>query len=108
MVLAELTERLLIDAGLSPDDARAGLVALMRGTLENVAVEGPRALTGPIARGDVETVRAHLAVLPADVAVVFPEPALLVASVEGPCRPPGGRAHREDLSAPGGGCGRLV
>lgn len=71
VVLAELTERLLTDAGLPADDARAGLVALMRGTLENVAVEGPRALTGPIARGDVETVRAHLAALPAEVAAVY-------------------------------------
>ena len=71
VVLAALTERLLIDAGLPSNDARAGLVALMQGTLENVRVEGPRALTGPIVRGDVETVAAHLAVLPPDVADVY-------------------------------------
>ena len=71
VVLAALTERLLTDAGLTADDARAGLVALMRGTLENVLVEGPRALTGPIVRGDVETVAAHLAVLPPDVGAVY-------------------------------------
>jgi predicted short-subunit dehydrogenase-like oxidoreductase (DUF2520 family) len=71
VVLADLTERLLTDAGLSPDDARTGLVALMRGTLDNVAAEGARALTGPIVRGDVETVAAHLAALPPDVAAVY-------------------------------------
>lgn len=38
---------------------------LARGSLDNVAERGPRAaLTGPVARGDVETVRAHLAALP--------------------------------------------
>ncbi|MBM3674246.1 MAG: DUF2520 domain-containing protein [Actinobacteria bacterium] len=38
---------------------------LVRATVENVAELGPAgALTGPVARGDVETVRAHLAVLP--------------------------------------------
>lgn len=40
---------------------------LVRATVENVAELGPaRALTGPVARGDVETVRAHLAALPED------------------------------------------
>jgi len=41
------------------------LVPLMRATVENIARLGPEAaLTGPIARGDVGTVRAHLAALP--------------------------------------------
>jgi predicted short-subunit dehydrogenase-like oxidoreductase (DUF2520 family) len=39
---------------------------LVRATVENVAAKGPRhALTGPVARGDVDTVRAHLDALPA-------------------------------------------
>jgi predicted short-subunit dehydrogenase-like oxidoreductase (DUF2520 family) len=38
---------------------------LVRGTVDNVAAVGPRAaLTGPVARGDWETVARHLAVLP--------------------------------------------
>ncbi|HSS11969.1 MAG TPA: DUF2520 domain-containing protein, partial [Acidimicrobiales bacterium] len=38
---------------------------LARGALENVASLGPsKALTGPVARGDWETVARHLAVLP--------------------------------------------
>jgi predicted short-subunit dehydrogenase-like oxidoreductase (DUF2520 family) len=37
---------------------------LVRATVENVAAVGPAAaLTGPVARGDVETVRRHLEVL---------------------------------------------
>ncbi len=40
-------------------------VPLVLATIENVVAIGPAAaLTGPVARGDVETVRAHLAVLP--------------------------------------------
>lgn len=40
---------------------------LVRATVENVAALGPRAaLTGPVARGDSETVRGHLAALPRD------------------------------------------
>ncbi len=41
-------------------------VPLMRTALDNVAAFGPSvALTGPVARGDVETVRDHLQALPA-------------------------------------------
>ena len=37
---------------------------LLRGTLNNIENAGiPQALTGPIARGDVETVKKHLAAL---------------------------------------------
>lgn len=39
---------------------------LVRATVDNVAELGPRvALTGPVARGDAATVRAHLGALPA-------------------------------------------
>ena len=41
-------------------------VPLMRTALDNVAATGPSAaLTGPVARGDVDTVRRHLQALPA-------------------------------------------
>lgn len=43
------------------------LLPLMRATLDNVAEQGARAaLTGPVQRGDVATVRAHLHALPAE------------------------------------------
>jgi predicted short-subunit dehydrogenase-like oxidoreductase (DUF2520 family) len=42
-------------------------VPLVLATIENVDALGPAAaLTGPVARGDVETVRAHLRALPED------------------------------------------
>ena len=45
----------------------AALLDLVRGTVDNVAELGPaRALTGPAARGDDDTIRRHLAALPAD------------------------------------------
>ena len=63
VVLEAYAERLFADAGMPEETARAGLAALMRGTLDNVAEQGATALTGPIARGDVDTVRRHLAAL---------------------------------------------
>ena len=55
---------LLAAAGVPPAAAPALLAPLVATTAANVAVHGPsRALTGPVARGDVGTVRAHLALL---------------------------------------------
>jgi predicted short-subunit dehydrogenase-like oxidoreductase (DUF2520 family) len=71
VVLAAVAERLMMEAGLSEDAARSGVRALMSGTLANIAAEGPAALTGPIARGDAATVRAHLAALPADLRPLY-------------------------------------
>jgi predicted short-subunit dehydrogenase-like oxidoreductase (DUF2520 family) len=42
---------------------RALLVPLVRATVETWAAEGPAALTGPIARGDEQTVARHRAVI---------------------------------------------
>jgi predicted short-subunit dehydrogenase-like oxidoreductase (DUF2520 family) len=42
---------------------RALLVPLVRATVETWAAEGPAALTGPIARGDEETIARHRAVI---------------------------------------------
>ena len=54
----------LADAEGVPLEACLGLAA---GSLDNVRGVGPSAaLTGPAARGDEETVAAHLAALPAD------------------------------------------
>lgn len=55
----------LVAAGLSEPAARRALAPLARASLANVADHGPlRALTGPVARGDVATLRRHLAALP--------------------------------------------
>lgn len=60
-------------AGLPGDTSFDALYPLIRGTLSNISTKGiPDALTGPIARGDVETVSAHLEAIEKDA------PALLL------------------------------
>ena len=71
-VLLALAARLLVLAGVDEDDAIPALLPLMRGTLENIGEMGlAPALTGPISRGDIETVRLHLRVLPDREARVY-------------------------------------
>jgi predicted short-subunit dehydrogenase-like oxidoreductase (DUF2520 family) len=61
-------ERLAADAGV-PFEA---LLDLVRSTVDNVAELGPAAaLTGPVARGDWETVDAHLEALAPDERVAY-------------------------------------
>jgi predicted short-subunit dehydrogenase-like oxidoreductase (DUF2520 family) len=51
-------------AGITEDAAAAALAPLVQGTLHNVKTLGPAgALTGPILRGDLATVRKHLGAL---------------------------------------------
>ncbi|KPJ97014.1 MAG: hypothetical protein AMS20_17715, partial [Gemmatimonas sp. SG8_28] len=67
-------ERLLADVGMSPEQARAALGPLMAAALEHALADGPAAaLTGPVARGDAETVRRHVAALPDDVRGLYRE-----------------------------------
>jgi predicted short-subunit dehydrogenase-like oxidoreductase (DUF2520 family) len=50
--------------GLSAEEATTALVPLLQGTLDNLASKGAeKALTGPIVRGDTNTVAAHLQAL---------------------------------------------
>jgi predicted short-subunit dehydrogenase-like oxidoreductase (DUF2520 family) len=56
--------RLMAQAGVPEDEALQAILPLARGSLENLGRLGPvRALTGPVSRGDVETVRLHLRTL---------------------------------------------
>ena len=59
-ILAEAME-LLSEAGVA--DPSAVLHALVDASVANTMQNGPKALTGPISRGDVGTVEAHLAAL---------------------------------------------
>ncbi|MEU4190634.1 Rossmann-like and DUF2520 domain-containing protein [Kribbella sp. NPDC026611] len=68
----------LRDAGVS--DPVATLGPLLATTLDNTLRSGHHALTGPIARGDVDTVAAHLEVLRARTATTYAE--LARATVE--------------------------
>lgn len=50
--------------GLKPEETLNALLPLVRTTLDNVETKGTiKALTGPIKRGDIETVRLHLDLL---------------------------------------------
>jgi predicted short-subunit dehydrogenase-like oxidoreductase (DUF2520 family) len=56
--------RMMSQAGVEEEEALQALIPLARGTLDNLERLGPgRALTGPVARGDLETVRLHLRTL---------------------------------------------
>ncbi|MFG1909248.1 Rossmann-like and DUF2520 domain-containing protein [Kribbella sp. NPDC048928] len=61
----------LRDAGVA--DPVATLGPLVAATLDNTLRSGHHALTGPIARGDVDTVAAHLAVLQGGVRRTYAE-----------------------------------
>lgn len=62
VALTGIAVRMLEQAGVDGDDAVPALLPLLRGTLDNIEHLGVRAaVTGPIARGDVDTVRLHLA-----------------------------------------------
>jgi predicted short-subunit dehydrogenase-like oxidoreductase (DUF2520 family) len=59
--LMGVAARLLVQAGVTEDEALPALLPLARGTLGNLETLGVRGtLTGPLVRGDVETLRLHL------------------------------------------------
>ena len=61
VTLLDLAFTLLAEAGISGPTAFNALQPLIHGTLTNIKTIGiPQALTGPIARGDVETIKRHL------------------------------------------------
>ncbi len=82
-VLAALAADLLVGVGIEPAEAWGAIRALMHGAVANLDGETPaRALTGPIARGDVETVEKHLAALAAHAETRMLYASLAAAAVE--------------------------
>jgi len=70
VALYAAAERAFACAGLPADAARAALLPLSRGTLDNLAASAPaQALTGPLVRGDASSLAAHVAALGADPAL---------------------------------------
>jgi predicted short-subunit dehydrogenase-like oxidoreductase (DUF2520 family) len=64
VAVEDLAVRLAAGAGIPPREALRALLPLVRGTVRNLEARGlPDALTGPVARGDAETVRRHRAAL---------------------------------------------
>lgn len=60
------------EAGVDPEEALRALVPLSRSALHGVEQRGlVRGLTGPVKRGDLAVVQAHLAALPADLAKLY-------------------------------------
>jgi predicted short-subunit dehydrogenase-like oxidoreductase (DUF2520 family) len=69
-VLAAAAERTMRRAGLEAAQAHAAVSRLMRVSIDHVAALGPeRALTGPAARGDMDTIERNIAALADDPAV---------------------------------------
>jgi hypothetical protein len=99
-----VAEGLMAAAGVRAEEARPALTALAAGAVENVGARGPAgALTGPVARGDAETVALHLARLSATTAG-----AILPASAARRCAWPGRRGWSpapRSGAAPSGGTG---
>jgi predicted short-subunit dehydrogenase-like oxidoreductase (DUF2520 family) len=64
VTLADYATTLMARAGVPHDVAMPALMPLLQGTLRNLeTMPPPEALTGPIARGDVGTVKNHLEAL---------------------------------------------
>jgi len=67
VALMSFAARAWVLAGLPAEQARTALAPLLTGAANNIRdAELPKALTGPVARGDVATVERHLAALAAD------------------------------------------
>ena len=96
--LTDLSLIMLTLSGLDRKAAAAALQPLLRGTVQNIGRLGvPAALTGPIARGDAETVERHLralAPLPREIVRLYRELGLYtvrVAQRKGTLHPPEAR-----------------
>ncbi|MCU0591797.1 MAG: DUF2520 domain-containing protein [Desulfobacterales bacterium] len=71
--IVKLASDLWRNFGKTPADAIKAYMPLLRGTLTNIETVGfPKCLTGPIARGDVATIRRHLAALENYAAELLP------------------------------------
>ncbi|KLU62031.1 Rossmann-like domain protein [Peptococcaceae bacterium CEB3] len=72
VALASQAVELFNLAGINSREALSALLPLMAGTLRNLEVSGlPAALTGPLARGDIEVVSRHLSRMPGPIAEVY-------------------------------------
>ncbi len=104
--LADLALIMFELSGLPPKEAARAAEPLLRGTVGNIRRLGvPAALTGPIARGDVETVERHLralAALPREIRRLYCELGLYtvrVARRKGTLQPSDARGLVRLLSA---------
>jgi predicted short-subunit dehydrogenase-like oxidoreductase (DUF2520 family) len=72
VALVAAASRALGEAGVPEEDRLPALLPLVQGTVDNLRHLGiAAALTGPIARGDADTVRLHMARLSGDVRALY-------------------------------------
>jgi predicted short-subunit dehydrogenase-like oxidoreductase (DUF2520 family) len=106
VVLAAVAERLARSAGVTPDVARRLYLPLIRGAAANLEIGPAVALTGPVRRGDAETVAAHLKALPPEIRglyLLLAREALQLAREAGLSAEACDRVARVLGSVPGGG-----
>lgn len=71
-VLVYMGTSFLKECGFEEDEAVQAVKPLIRGNLENIFLKGPiGALTGPVERGDVSTVKKHIELLKNDDKVIY-------------------------------------
>jgi len=64
VILLSIVEEIALEVNISPKDVWKIFLPIILSTIENVATTSPvKALTGPIARGDAETVARHIKAL---------------------------------------------
>lgn len=67
LAVFSMAKELLLECNFSEKDAERELYQLARGNLDNILSQGcTKSLTGPIERGDIDTVKKHLEVLEED------------------------------------------
>jgi predicted short-subunit dehydrogenase-like oxidoreductase (DUF2520 family) len=72
VVVEAIAQRLLRHAGLSDTEAWQALRPLIEGTFQSLTRQEPKdALTGPVVRGDVATIRRHVASLTQDDGLLY-------------------------------------
>jgi predicted short-subunit dehydrogenase-like oxidoreductase (DUF2520 family) len=82
VVLSALAAELLRDAGVPSEEAWPAVVALMQAAAANIQTAAPEgALTGPLKRGDAETVGLHLRALREEPATLLAYIALSRAAI---------------------------
>jgi predicted short-subunit dehydrogenase-like oxidoreductase (DUF2520 family) len=73
VTLEHQARRLFVASGLPDDEALSMFLPLVQATLGNIATQGTvPALTGPLSRGDTQTIAAHLASLRAHAPDLLP------------------------------------
>jgi predicted short-subunit dehydrogenase-like oxidoreductase (DUF2520 family) len=64
VTLINMVERLYESIGFNSEDALKSFWPLVKGTIKNIETRGTvQSLTGPISRGDIETVKKHIRAL---------------------------------------------